>query len=172
MKIIGIDPGKSGALALFDSEVGRHGEITQIWDMPWQWVRVSGEPRKAVCAVGIQRTLLESEATHAVIEKVGGLPGQSGSASFTFGFGVGLVHASAIALAMVIENPSPMLWKAKMRAPKNKNAARARATEMLPHARHWWPNVGHDGRAEAALLALYGARHVWPMLLKPIGEDA
>jgi crossover junction endodeoxyribonuclease RuvC len=168
MKILGIDPGKTGAIALFDSDVGRNGEITQIWDMPCHWVQVSGKPRSAVSATGVQQVLLEAGATHAVIEKVGGLPGQSGAASFVFGFGVGLIHASAIALALEIENPSPMLWKAKMRAPKNKNAARARATEMLPHARHWWPNVGHDGRAEAALLALYGARHVWPMLLKDV----
>jgi hypothetical protein len=31
---------------------------------------------------------------------------------------------------------------------------------LLPQAAHQWPLRKHDGRAEAALLALYGARQL------------
>jgi hypothetical protein len=37
-----------------------------------------------------------------------------------------------------------------------------RASELLPRFAGLWPLVKHDGRAEAALLALYGARELSP----------
>jgi crossover junction endodeoxyribonuclease RuvC len=42
--------------------------------------------------------------------------------------------------------------------PAGKDAARARACELLPRLADRWPLVKHHGRAEAALLALYGIR--------------
>jgi hypothetical protein len=44
--------------------------------------------------------------------------------------------------------------------PKAKDAARARASQLLPQAAHQWPLKKHDGRAESALIALYGARQL------------
>jgi hypothetical protein len=44
--------------------------------------------------------------------------------------------------------------------PKAKDGARARASQLLPAGVQLWPLVKHDGRAEAALLALYGVRQL------------
>jgi hypothetical protein len=45
--------------------------------------------------------------------------------------------------------------------PAEKDGARARASQLLPqHAGHW-PLKKHDGRAEAALIALYGWRQLF-----------
>ncbi len=38
--------------------------------------------------------------------------------------------------------------------------ARARAGELLPRAACHWPLAAHAGRAEAALIALWGAREL------------
>jgi hypothetical protein len=42
--------------------------------------------------------------------------------------------------------------------PAAKDGARARASQLLPGAADQWPLVKHDGRAEAALIALWGIR--------------
>ena len=57
-------------------------------------------------------------------------------------------------------NSSPRRWKRALHVPKAKDAARARASQLLPEAAHQWRLRKHDGRAEAALLALYGARQL------------
>jgi hypothetical protein len=49
-------------------------------------------------------------------------------------------------------------WKKFLRVSANKEAARARATELLPGAAHQWRRKRDYNRAEAALVALYGAR--------------
>jgi hypothetical protein len=45
-----------------------------------------------------------------------------------------------------------------LRVPAEKDGARARASQLIPAGASWWPLVKHDGRAEAALIALYGSR--------------
>ena len=53
----------------------------------------------------------------------------------------------------------PQVWKRRFNLTSDKDASRARASELLPAHAHLWPLKEHDGRAEAALLALYGARY-------------
>jgi crossover junction endodeoxyribonuclease RuvC len=160
MLILGVDPGIEGALALYDTTVEK---IVSIWDMPTKSIMVSGKARKAVCPHGVVDMFRAIAATHAVIEKVGGIRGQSASAAFNFGAGYGAIMAAAAALDIEIDNPAPILWKAKLKVPAKKEFAIAKATEMVPYMRDQWPLKKHDGRAEAAMLALYGRRHVWTL---------
>jgi hypothetical protein len=44
---------------------------------------------------------------------------------------------------------------------KGKDASRARASELLPAYSHLWQRKRDDGRAEAALIALYGWRQLF-----------
>ena len=55
---------------------------------------------------------------------------------------------------------SAVRWKRALGVQKSKDAARARASQLLPAAAAQWGLRKHDGRAEAALLALYGARQL------------
>lgn len=91
-----------------------------------------------------------------LIERVNGLPGQSAPAAFTFGYGVGVIVASVRALGWRIEFVEPAKWKREMRAPKDKKASRERASQLLPKYANLWHLAKNDGRAEAAMLALYG----------------
>jgi hypothetical protein len=68
------------------------------------------------------------------------------------------VAAKAAGL-IVIETP-PSVWKTAMKAPKDKKAARHRASELLPGLKHLWPLAKDDGKAETALLALYAERRL------------
>lgn len=159
MILVAVDPGLSGALALYDTEI----RDLKLRDMPTYERKVSG-------AKAARRFLDEAEvlsilqwgtvmgAEMLVIEEVGGLPGQSGSAAFTFGYGVAVVVTTARLLGMRIERVRPAKWKQEMNCPADKRAARARASELLPAYADQWKLAKHDGRAEAALLALYAER--------------
>lgn len=158
--ILACDPGLGGALCFYDPKLGR----MEVDDMP-TFTKKTGKSAK-------RRTLDEHAlfdlvgkwkaegAVHLYIEAVGGLPGQSAPAAFNFGSGYGAVRMAAIAHGLSIEAVPPATWKTALRVPSNKHGARQRASEMIPTHRHLWPRVKDDGRAEAALLALYAFRHL------------
>jgi hypothetical protein len=50
----------------------------------------------------------------------------------------------------------PSAWKKTMRLSTDKNASRALASQYFPDCSDQWKRVKDDGRAEAALIALYG----------------
>lgn len=158
MIILGIDPGISGAVAYYDTNLEK---VTHVCDMPTEMIEVSGKPRPRVSAHGVRDLLWTSGANHMAIEKVGGLPGQSGSASFNFGRGVGVIIGSAVAFDFQIEEVAPVTWKAKLRVPKDKVAAASRASEIIPHLAHEWRTKSRADRAEAALIAVYARRFLW-----------
>jgi crossover junction endodeoxyribonuclease RuvC len=62
------------------------------------------------------------------------------------------------ALGVPMSFVAPATWKRALQVPAAKDGARARASQLLPAAAGHWPLVKHDGRAEAALIALYGLR--------------
>lgn len=94
----------------------------------------------------------------AVLEDVGGRPGQSASAAFNFGRTCGQLEAVLSVLSIPIRVVSPSVWKRQMGVPSDKASARACATREFPDAAHQWRLAKDDGRAEAALLALWGSR--------------
>ena len=74
---------------------------------------------------------------------------------------------------IIIETVTPMTWKAYMRVPgKTKaddSAIMARADELFPEDRHLFrgPQGGKKlDRAEAAMIARYGADHLLPQMAK------
>ena len=158
MIILGIDPGISGAVAYYDTKLEK---VTHVCDMPTEMIAVSGKTRPRVSAQGVRELLWAAGSNHLAIEKVGGLPGQSGSASFNFGRGVGVIIGLAAAFEYQIEEIAPVTWKAKLRVPKDKVAAAARASEMIPHLAYEWKAKTRADRAEAAMIAVYARRYLW-----------
>ena len=97
---------------------------------------------------------------NAFVELASAKPGQGVASMFNFGrtYGVtlGIVAANFIPMTTV----APTRWKRALGIPAAKDSARARAGQLLPRAAHLWPATVHAGRAEAALIALYGAREL------------
>ena len=54
----------------------------------------------------------------------------------------------------------PQRWKRELGVPAGKDGARARASQLLPQAAGQWPLKKHDGRAEAALISVFGSRSI------------
>jgi hypothetical protein len=72
------------------------------------------------------------------------------------GWLAGVLASRSVPLTLV----PPVRWKRALGVSKDKDGCRARASQLLPKAAHQWPLRKHDGRAEAALIALYGAREL------------
>jgi crossover junction endodeoxyribonuclease RuvC len=158
MRVLGVDPGLSGAIALFDTTLA----TVVVHDMPVlsrgalrtkRGLRKRHEISEAMLADLVQ----ELDPNVAFIERVHALPGQGVSSSFTFGVAYGVVRGVLAALDIPVHLITPNEWKRVMRLGADKSAARAHAIRLLPASAAQFQRVKDDGRAEAALLACFGA---------------
>jgi len=155
MIIAGIDVGLSGAVALLDAETGG---VIDIWDMPTLALIRGGRNKRELDPHSIAAALGRDRIGHAFVEQVGAMPGQGVSSVFSFGKTYGITIGVLATLGIPYSFAVPQVWKKALGVPAAKDGARARATQLLPSAAHYWPLVKHDGRAEAALIAYYGLR--------------
>ncbi len=92
------------------------------------------------------------------------MSGQGPHRAFNFGRGVGAIEAVLQICGLRVHYVSPVVWRAKLgvrAAPgdkTSKDASRRAATAMFPNNAADWALMKDDGRAEAALLAAYGAK--------------
>jgi hypothetical protein len=140
--ILGVDPGATGALALMEN-----GRI-HVWDMP----TVAGD----INIDELVRIVSEINASVAVIERASARPGQGVSSTFRYGQGYGALRA-VIGLCKIPSHlVTPAKWKRHFSLDADKEKSRALAIRL-------WPGCGlfnlkkHHGRAEAALIAKFGA---------------
>jgi crossover junction endodeoxyribonuclease RuvC len=159
MIVAGIDPGLSGATALINTA---HADQVQVFDMPTLTLPRGGKAKREIDAHALAR-ILAQPIDHCFVEQVNSMPGQGVSSTFAFGKCLGMVIGILAALNVPMTLAVPRRWKAAMRVPAAKDGARARACQLLPKAAHFWLRKKDDGRAEAALLALYGLRELRPM---------
>jgi crossover junction endodeoxyribonuclease RuvC len=146
--ICGIDPGMSGALALLAD-----GELVEVADMPVIEVHGKRRPNAAAAA----EIVIRFNAALTVIEQVGAMPRQGVASTFAFGYGAGVLEGIHAALGRAILMVRPNVWKREANVPADKGAARMMATRLWPDHADLFARVKDDGRAEAALLARWGA---------------
>jgi hypothetical protein len=106
------------------------------------------------------RAASDGHDVHVFIDRAQAMPTQGVKSMFTCGrtFGVALGVLAALQLPYMVVSAAQ--WKRSLRVPANKDGARLRATELLPHVAHPWRRKCDHGRSEGSLLALYGAaRH-------------
>ena len=155
MIIAGIDPGLSGALAMMDA---RTGEL-RVFDMPTFSLSRGGKSKREIDVIGLANLIAaDRHPGHAFIEQVGAMPGQGVSGVFAFGKAYGIIIGVLAARGVPMTFVNPRVWKKALGVPAAKDGARARASQLMPASAGFWPLVKHDGRAEAALIALWGIR--------------
>lgn len=145
--ICGIDPGVNGGIAFY----GPGGSLF-VRGMPA--LKVNGKSQIDVAAV--VDILEEHECGHVVLEAVAARPGQGVSSMFNFGRTYGRLEGIIYTMRLPHTLVTPQAWKKALQVPADKDAARARASQLLPAHSSKWPLVKHDGLAESALLAYYG----------------
>jgi crossover junction endodeoxyribonuclease RuvC len=147
--ILGIDPGATGAVAW----VTDHGYLIEVLDLP-HVAKVGLIP--SVLAVMLRGGDREP-ITHAFVERVASRPGAGVAGMFNFGRDYGQILGVLAALDIPVTLVTPQKWKGALRVPADKGQARARAAQLWPGLAGTFSRVKDDGRAEAALIGLYGA---------------
>lgn len=158
-RLIGIDPGLNGAIASITWGDGLGKRIIGIRDMPTLEVNKEGRKKNRELNYTALADIIEGMSppgSIALVELVNAMPGQGTASMFKFGKVYGAILATLATLEIPYMQVTPPKWKKALSVPQGKDAARVRASELLPAAAHHWPLVKHDGRAEAALIAYYG----------------
>lgn len=144
--VMGIDPGISGAVAFYFPMVP---ERISVDDVPV----AGGEINTSELA----RLIKIHRPTIAVMEKVSAMPGQGVVSMFNFGRAYGDVRGVVGAMEVPLHLVTPQKWKRYFGLTSDKEECRLRAIRVFPAVSSRLNLKKHDGRAEAALLALYGA---------------
>lgn len=150
MNYLGIDPGLSGGLAILDE----HGGVVDAADIPLTGVG----PKRRVDARALQRWIADHKPRHAFVERAQAMPRQGVSSSFNYGRGVGYLEATVACCGIPLTIVEPSMWKKHfgLKGP-DKEQARQRAIQLHPDAAELFARKKDHGRAEAALIAAYGA---------------
>jgi len=154
--VIGIDPGAAGAVAILE----RDGSLVQVLDMPSVEITVGGKAKRRVSPemLAAELRLFNVHATCAYIEQVSAMPGQGVSSMFAFGQAYGQALGVLAGLGIPVQVVTPSRWKRELKLNTGKDAARAMAAARWPQHAGEFRRVKDDGRAEAALIALWGLR--------------
>jgi crossover junction endodeoxyribonuclease RuvC len=159
MITLGIDPGLSGALALLIDD-----DRIILRDMPTFEIVKSNKRRNEIDVHALIKTLCdmhrEYSQIHCVIERAGARPGEGTASSWKNGCNWGMVYTAVAAVQFPVQIIQPAVWKKAMGVPADKDGARLVASRLLPRHAHNWVAKKHDGRAEAALMALYAKREM------------
>ncbi len=167
MRIIGIDPGVSGAIGLITADA----RFVDVHDIPTMLANKTGNKQQVNVAelVRILRSmLLENPDVRCIMERVTAMPsapgangerrGMGAASAFSFGKGVGHIEGVLAALGIPVEFVTPQQWKKALNLPSDKEVARAMAQSIYPNAP--LGRKKHAGRAEALLIARwYANRH-------------
>jgi hypothetical protein len=148
MIIIGIDPGKTGAVAfLWDS-----GAV-DVFDMP-------AGPAGLSAALDIDdQHLSPSPRFVAYVEQQQAMPKQGVSSTFKIGQSYGEILGVCGALGIRVVTVTPVKWKMVMGLRgKDKEASRALAMRLFPQIAGELQRKKDHGRAEALLIAEWGRR--------------
>ena len=128
MKIIGIDPGLSGGIAIL-----QNNKIKDIFDMP---VMAEGKKNKRQLNSAQLVNLLKQnidEETIVVVEQVNAMPGQGVTSMFNFGQTFGAIKGICAALGLPIFFVRPAKWKKHFELiNSSKDASRTKVIEMYP----------------------------------------
>lgn len=157
MLTLGIDPGVTGALSVYD------GQKVRCFDMPFLILKKGKSEKRRIDRAALFDLVCNLAAAGidlAAVEDVGGVMGQSASASAIFGKGAGYAEMAVVGNRIPIIDVPPATWKGALRLTGGKDAARSMAANLIPSGRHFWARKKDDGRAESALLALYAYRQL------------
>ncbi len=151
---VGIDPGLSGAVSF------RSNEEMTVLDMPILVIKKAKGARRVLdltaLAYLIDDKTKNKPRVHFFIERVASMPKQGVASMFSFGETYGAIKGIVAANFFPMTLVTPVTWKRKLKVSGNKDDARYRASQLMPHHAHFWSSRRDDGRAEAALIAYYG----------------
>jgi crossover junction endodeoxyribonuclease RuvC len=149
---IGIDPGLSGAIVVFNND------IPVIWErMPTMKIGSANRVNASALAAIIWPLASSGKEVKAYVELVSSMPGQGVASMFSFGHSAGVVQGVLGAHEVPVTMVTPQSWKKRAGlVGKDKDASRTLAIRMWPFWRELDKKGAGQAYADAALIALYG----------------
>ena len=152
MRIIGIDPGLSGGIAILDDL-----KIFDVFDMP---IMSEGKKNKnqlnSAQLVNIIKKNIVSGNTFVIVEQVSAMPGQGVTSMFNFGQTFGSIKGICAALNLPIFYVRPAKWKKHFELiNSSKDASRTKVIEMYPSISARLRRKKDVNKADAILIARY-----------------
>ena len=153
MKIIGIDPGLSGAIAILENK-----QVITLIDMP---VMAEGKKNKrqlnsAQLVSIIKENIKNNEEVVVVVEQVNAMPGQGVTSMFNFGQTFGAIKGVCAALDLPIFFVRPSRWKKYFELiNSSKDSSRTKAIEMYPSISSHLSKKKYVNKSDAILIARF-----------------
>jgi crossover junction endodeoxyribonuclease RuvC len=164
IRIVGIDPGLTGACAsleMTDSDI----TLVDVVDMP---LAGSGA-KQSVDVILLQEWLLRHGPRHAFLERAQAMPRQGASSGFKYGRVVGAIEATLAICAVPMVIVEPSRWKRHFHLQgADKEGARQLAIRMFPREHRFFARRKDHNRSEAVLIGIYGGQSV--LHAKPVVE--
>jgi hypothetical protein len=151
--IVGIDPGRTGALAAIDDR----GRLLAVADMP----RRSEITRRETWYLDVGYAVADfppmADEPVVFVEQPFAMPNQSSSSTGAQFAAYGAILGALGALGLDVHTVTPSAWKRAVGVTADKRSSLDLARTLWPSdADRWFRLAKHDGRAEACLIALHG----------------
>jgi Holliday junction resolvasome RuvABC endonuclease subunit len=163
MRILGIDPGLTGGAAVLATggDLDGPARVVDAIDIPTK----GEDAKRRVDVLELARWISACIPDVAFIERAQAMPRQGSSSGFIYGRAVGALEAAAILAHVQLHVIEPSAWKKAFALPGTgeigvtaaKEAARQALIRVMPSAERFVLRKGDHGRAEAVLIAMYGA---------------
>ena len=153
MKIIGIDPGLSGAIAILENN-----RVLDVFEMP---VMAEGKKNKrqlnsAQLVKLLRNNISKNEDVSVVVEQVNAMPGQGVTSMFNFGQTFGAIKGVCAALELPIFFVRPSKWKKHFELiNSSKDSSRTKAIEMYPALSNNLSKKKDVNKSDAILIARF-----------------
>jgi len=148
MKLLGIDPGLTGAMAIIDGDT-----LVKVHDMPVQGGEIEG--RQLYEMLFLLQSMDPVERCY--IEQLQPMPKNGSQSNYTNGLSFGICVTVLKIVGLSFERVRPSVWKSQSGLTgKDKHASLALARELWPEQLDNLHLVKHHNRAEAALIARWG----------------
>ena len=153
MKILGIDPGLSGAIAVLEDT-----KVLGLFDMT---VMAEGKKNKrqlnsAQLVNIIKENIQSNEEVAVVVEQVNAMPGQGVTSMFNFGQTFGAIKGVCAALKLPIFFVRPSKWKKYFELiNSSKDSSRTKVIEMYPSLSNQLTKKKDVNKSDAILIARF-----------------
>ena len=154
MKILGVDPGVRGGLAIIEIDNGIAPKLIDAIDIPVTGVGA----KERVDVLAIRTWILTHKPDHAMIERAQAMPKQGTSSGFKYGRATGALEAVIACCEIPMTIVEPSMWKkAHHLRGGDKEGARQLALQRFPAAHALLARKRDHQRGEATLIALFAA---------------
>jgi crossover junction endodeoxyribonuclease RuvC len=154
MKILGVDPGIRGGLAIVSIAANTAFCLVDAIDIPVIGIKA----KERVDALVIRDWIKRHVPQHAAIERAQAMRKQGASSGFKYRRADGAIEAVIACCGIPLTIVEPTAWK-KLHGLRggDKEAGRQRASQLFPAAHALLAHKKDHGRAEAMLIALCGS---------------